>query len=373
MPVPLNVLVVGAGVAGLAAATAMRRRGLAVDIIERRQHSPEGAGAFLPGNAMRALTELGLGDRLSAFGMPIRAQQLRDHRGRVLTDIDMARLWRNTGECLGIPHAVLSSALRDNLRENFATTIRTGTTIGSIVQRDDGVDVEFSNGRTGRYDVVVGADGIHSDARHYVDPDAAAGYVGQVCWRFLTDNTVGIDRWTAWLGRGTTFLALPVAHDRLYCYADVSTDSTTASGEMASTLAQHFFGFDSTVRTLLAAAADREVHFAAIEEVGGSNWSRGSVVLIGDAAHASSPNVAQGVAMAAEDALVLAESLADTDSIGAALDRYRRRLPRTRWVQSATHRRDRTRATPPAVRNAVLRLAAGRLFERDYAPLREAP
>jgi 2-polyprenyl-6-methoxyphenol hydroxylase-like FAD-dependent oxidoreductase len=96
-------------------------------------------------------------------------------------------------------------------------------------------------------------------------------------------------------------------------------------------------------------------------------------VLIGDAAHASSPNMAQGAAMAVEDALVLAERL-DAEPVDEALIAYeRRRKPRVAWVQEQTHRRDRTRSLPPVIRNLTLRLAAERIFRSNYEPLRDQP
>nr|WP_305729140.1 FAD-dependent monooxygenase [Streptomyces sp. PAN_FS17] len=105
-------------------------------------------------------------------------------------------------------------------------------------------------------------------------------------------------------------------------------------------------------------------------EVNCHTWARGRVVLVGDAAHASSPNMAQGVAMAVEDAQVLAEG-GDTEDL---LQQFaQRRLPRTRWVQRQTQRRDRTRSRPAALRNIAFRYGANALYERGYAPLRDLP
>jgi FAD-dependent urate hydroxylase len=96
------------------------------------------------------------------------------------------------------------------------------------------------------------------------------------------------------------------------------------------------------------------------------------VLLIGDAAHATSPNMAQGAAMALEDALVLAECLTAARSIAEAAAAYeRRRRPRTDWVLRQTHRRDRTRTLPPAIRNVVLKRFGRRIFDANYRPLRE--
>jgi FAD-dependent urate hydroxylase len=112
------------------------------------------------------------------------------------------------------------------------------------------------------------------------------------------------------------------------------------------------------------------VHVSAIEEVTLDSWLQGHVVLVGDAAHATSPNMAQGAAMALEDALVLAECLADVAPIPRALAAFEsRRHPRTDWVRTQTHRRDRTRKLPASARNIVLLTVGPRLFRANYAPL----
>ncbi|GAA5086196.1 FAD-dependent monooxygenase [Nocardia iowensis] len=363
----LSVLVVGAGVAGIAAATALDRRGLSVDIVERRTQSPAGAGLFLPGNAVRALTELGLGAALDADAAPIRRQRLLDQRGRKLADIDMADLWQGVGQAVGITHDRLRSALVDNL----GLSIQSGVTVRALTESESGVEVSFSDGSSGHYDVVVGADGVHSELRHIVNPDAEVRYAGQICWRFVTGNTAGIDSWTVWLGRGTTFLAVPVGKDRLYCYADLSRSEPAAAG---TPLPNHFSHFDHQVRDLLAAPEAAEAYISVIEEVTDPTWRTHRVILIGDAAHASSPNMAQGVAMSVEDALMLAETLCGSGEVEQRLEQYRRRrLPRTQWVQARARRRDSTRGMAPAIRNMVLRLAASRIYARDYGLLRAQP
>ena len=117
-----------------------------------------------------------------------------------------------------------------------------------------------------------------------------------------------------------------------------------------------------------------EAYFAPIEEVVPPAWTAPGVALVGDAAHASSPNMAQGAAMAVEDALVLAELLTIGRSVPEALAEYeRRRHERVSRVQVQTHRRDRTRSLPGSVLKLVLRLGAERIFHSNYDPLREVP
>ena len=121
-----------------------------------------------------------------------------------------------------------------------------------------------------------------------------------------------------------------------------------------------------------ATADGAVVHGGPIEEVDLPSWSRGRVLLVGDAAHATSPNMAEGAAMALEDAIVLAESVTAAPDVGAGIALFeRRRRRRTDWVREQTHRRDRARGLPPVVRNQVLRRLGGRIFRGNYEPLRE--
>jgi 2-polyprenyl-6-methoxyphenol hydroxylase-like FAD-dependent oxidoreductase len=137
---------------------------------------------------------------------------------------------------------------------------------------------------------------------------------------------------------------------------------------------QLFSSYAPPVPELLGSIAPELVHRSTIEEVALDSWVHGRVVLVGDAAHATSPNMAEGAAMALEDGLVLAECLLRHEGIPAALSHFEaRRRPRTDWVRSQTHRRDRTRYLPTVVRNMVLRAFGQRIFRSNYRPLLDEP
>jgi 2-polyprenyl-6-methoxyphenol hydroxylase-like FAD-dependent oxidoreductase len=363
----MRVLIAGAGVAGLALARALHARGITADVVERTtawQHG--GAGLYLPGNALRALRELGVESVVVAHANPIGRQRILDHRGRLLADIDVERFWHGVGPCVAIHRAALHEALLDATAD---VPIRLGTSV-TAVEDGDAPRVTFSDGSTSSYDVVVGADGVHSTIRSLVLGGPPSRQVGQASWRFLADGFPEISDWTAMLGRGRTFLTVALGQGVVYCYADISTsDPEAAAGEdwRAS-----FSDFGEPVSRLLAQAD--EAYFAPIEEVVPPTWTAGRVALVGDAAHASSPNMAQGAAMAVEDALVLADTLSAGRPVEQALAAYeQRRRVRVAWVQEQTHRRDRTRSLPAVVRNITLRLAGERIFRSNYRPLLDLP
>jgi 2-polyprenyl-6-methoxyphenol hydroxylase-like FAD-dependent oxidoreductase len=190
------------------------------------------------------------------------------------------------------------------------------------------------------------------------------------------DHSGAIETWTAMLGRRRAFLALPVGPDRLYCYADLATRSTEDPTNRDLVRFLELFGdFAAPVPSILGGLESFDcIHFSPIEEIVVDTWVQGRVVLIGDAAHATSPNMAEGASMALEDALVLARMMATHGSPALALSAFtERRRARIRWVRERTHRRDRIRTLPVPLRNLALRLAGTALYRRDYRPLFEKP
>jgi FAD-dependent urate hydroxylase len=364
-----RILVVGGGLAGLALARALGRAGFAPELIEREAGwGDAGTGMYLPANGVRALGALGLEEAVAARAAPITHQRLLDHHGRLLAEIDLDGLWGDVGACLALPRAELHQVLRDGV------AVRMGRTIASLEHLDGPVEVTFDDGRQDSYDLVVGADGLRSTVRRLaVDPRPPVP-VGQHSWRFLAPCPPGITTWTVMLGRGTSFLTIPIGGGLVYCYADITTNHDSPAPPTSDPLAglrERFAGFAAPVPELLERlpAPDR-IYAAPIEQVAAERWGRGAVVLVGDAAHAMSPNMAQGAALAFEDALVLAACLAQAGSVAEALAGFvARRHPRASWVRAQTHRRDKTRDLPPLLRDPLLRAFGRRIFRSNYQPL----
>jgi 2-polyprenyl-6-methoxyphenol hydroxylase-like FAD-dependent oxidoreductase len=362
-----RILVVGAGLAGLAAARTLARSGFSVEVIERQPAWGEaGTGIYLPGNASRALRGLGLEQAVSERGIVIPRQRVSDHRGRLLVEVDLAELWDGVGPCLALQREDLHAVLVEGARD---VPIRMGSDVRGLREQNGTVSVEFGDGTVGEYNLVIGADGIRSAVRRLAfGDDATARPVGQKGWRFVTACPPEITSWSAMLGQRTAFLMIPIGNGRVYCYCDVVS---TSGEDPVEDLGRLFSGFAEPVPELLNSVAARDLlHRATIEEVSLDSWVRGRVLLVGDAAHATSPNMAEGAAMALEDALVLAECLAGLGPVPAALSAFEeRRRRRTDWVRAQTHRRDRTRYLPTAVRNVVLRAFGRRIFRSNYRPL----
>ena len=159
---------------------------------------------------------------VAARANPIRRQRLLDHRGRLLADIDVDRLWDGVGGCVAIHRGGLHEVLLD---ATAAVDVRLGVSVTGL--EDGGAPrVTFSDGSTGTYDLVVGADGVHSTIRSLALGGPAPGFVGQASWRFVVDGVPDIRDWTVMLGRGRSFLTVSLGSGVVYCYADVSTNDS---------------------------------------------------------------------------------------------------------------------------------------------------
>lgn len=370
-----HILIVGAGPAGLALAIALRRQGLTPHLVERASGWPVGgAGLYLVGNGTRALQALGVAEGAIGASQVTRTQAFCDHRGAILARVDVAAYWRGCGPCLGLRRAALLHLLAEHLED---LPVRWNTRVAALQQTDRHVTVRFSDGSTADYDVVVGADGIRSSIRRLLFGASPPRERGQIAWRFIARRPDGIDGWTVFLGPGTSFLLVPVDASHVYCYADLHSGNPSADGGSATPdrLRTLFRDYAAPVHHALDSVPSGEaIAGLSIEDVVPQRWGRGRVVVIGDAAHAMSPNMASGAALALEDALILAELLGqDRPPSDLVAQLTRRRGPRVAWVAQQTERRDRTRALPPAVRNLSIRLFGARMYRRQYQPLLSLP
>lgn len=360
----LRILVVGAGIAGLAAARALRLAGFRPEVVDKLPASTvAGAGIYLPGNATRALRELDLDAPVRPCGEVVTRQRFLDAEGRQLCEVDLAELWEGVGECRALPRADLHRVMLSGA--GGAVRHETPVTCLDVVGGET-AKVQFGDGSNAEYDLVVGADGRRSSVRTMAALGGAAIPVGQVMYRSVVTGGPNVDEWTAVLGKRSAFVVMPMGAGRLFCYADEA--GSAAPADPLTRVREVFGGFGGPVPAVLEAI--EKVQVAVTDEVEIDRWSEGPVVLVGDAAHATAPTLAQGAAMALEDAVVLAESLRGAASVGDALDEYeRRRRPRTRWVLERTHDRDRLRDEAPTLRDPLLRERGDAIFAEHYKGL----
>jgi 2-polyprenyl-6-methoxyphenol hydroxylase-like FAD-dependent oxidoreductase len=336
-----RVLIVGGGIGGLSTAIALRRAGIEVDVVEvNPRWDVYGVGIIQPPNAIRALAMLGLAEACVAAGHAMEGSRSHDSQGNVLADIDFERPAGMTFPMMnGLARPQLHRILSNATLEAGAN-VRTGVTFSSIEHDPDGVGVTFTDSTSGRYDLLVGADGINSAVRRDVfGEEPAPTPTGQVVWRYNLPRYPGLTR--LWMFDGARGRAgfVPLAEDLMYVLLVEKPPEDEPARPPEERLAEvfrerlgEFGGPVAEVRDQIVDPA--AVVLRAVESIFlPPPWYRGRVLLIGDAAHATSPHVGQGAAQAIEDGVVLAEELASPKALAQALEDFMaRRYERCRIV-----------------------------------------
>ena len=340
MPSVRTVLVVGGGAAGCAAAILFARDGAAVDLIEIKPDvAALGSGITVQGNALRVLRQLGVWDEVSAAGYAFNTLGLRVPDGTLLMEMDDVR---TGGPDLPATVGMYRPALAAILTEAAAAAgakLRYATTVRSLTQDADGADVTFSDGTSGQYDLVIGADGVRSQIRSLLGIELETKPTGMGIWRVFTSRPASVTR-TDLYYHGACYIAgyCPTADDSLYAYlveaAQDRTGLTPAERlDVMLELASGYHGPWDDIRDRMTDPAT--INYTWFEShLLQPAWNRGRVVLIGDAAHTCPPTIAQGAAMALEDAAVLADVLLAADRLDqAAFDTFTaRRYARVKTV-----------------------------------------
>ena len=323
MPAVRNVLVVGGGAAGAATAILLAEGGVSVDLIDIKPDAGAlGSGITLQGNALRVLRRLGVADEVLAHGYAFDTLGLRapDPHGSVIAVLDDVRTGgSDLPATVGMYRPELARILLDRAAAAGAK-VRFGTTYTALAQDTDGVDVTFADASTGRYDLVVGADGIRSWTRRMLGINLETRGTGMGIWRAFTARPASVTRTDLYYG-GPSYIAgyCPTGDDSLYAYLveDAQDRSALSPQECLAVmrmLSQAYHGPWDDIRETLTEASS--VNYTWFEShVLPAPWHRGRVVLIGDAAHACPPTQAQGAAQAFEDAAVLADLLLAAGSL----------------------------------------------------------
>jgi 2-polyprenyl-6-methoxyphenol hydroxylase-like FAD-dependent oxidoreductase len=346
MPAVSHVLVAGAGLAGTATATGLAAAGVTVDLIDLKPEiTAIGSGITMQGNGLRELRRLGVLDAVLAVGYPFDTLGLRapDSAGTLLAEIPDARTGGpDLPATVGLPRPALARIMTDRAVEAGAR-LRLGTMVSSLSQDGRGVDVVFSDGSAGRYDLVVGADGIRSATRRMIGISNEPRPTGMGIFRAFGPRPASVTRTDLYYG-GPCYIAgyCPTSADTLYAYlVEDARDRTamTPAARLAAMrdLAEGYHGPWDDIRTSLT--DPQTVNYTQFEAlVVPAPWNRGRVVLVGDAAHACPPTLAQGGAQALEDAAVLTELLlsraAPDDALWAAFTA--RRFDRAKTVVEAS-------------------------------------
>jgi 2-polyprenyl-6-methoxyphenol hydroxylase-like FAD-dependent oxidoreductase len=363
-----RAVVVGAGIGGLAAAVALRRIGWQVEVFERAAELGEvGAAVSIAPNAVKALRELGLEPALLAAACALDGLESRTRSGRRITGVDAELLKHRYGAGLfNLHRAALHGLLRETLSDS---AIHTGHTATAVTTSATGASVAF-DGPRGPVDVdadlVVAADGIRSTLRAnlfrtYPGPT----YAGYTVWRGLVPaeaaDRIGVAaRLSETWGRGARFGSAPIGDGRAYWYAFENAEPGSAPEHRVAALVSRFADWHHPIPALIAATPTEallrsDVYYLA-EPL--ESFTVGRVALLGDAAHAVTPDIGQGACLAIEDAVVLAAELSTAD-VPAALHSYdAARRPRTQALARESGRIGRMLMNPSRIATGLRDAAA---------------
>jgi 2-polyprenyl-6-methoxyphenol hydroxylase-like FAD-dependent oxidoreductase len=335
-----KINIIGGGIGGLCTAIALRRKGFEVEVFENAPSiQPLGAGIVLAANAMKALEKLGLKKEIMGHGKLLRQFRILSESGTLLSLTNSQALSErfHSVDNFSIHRADLHAVLLKQLPEG---TIQLGKRCLSVQQEAHQVIAHFTDGGQAVSDGLVACDGIHSPIRQQLLPGSVPRYAGYTCWRGITqslpasfDDSIATETWGS---RGRVGI-VPLGQGRVYWFACVNAPRNDPGMALmkAQDLAQRFRGYHFPIPQILSGTPAHQTIWNDILDIEPiSQFAFERVVLLGDAAHATTPNMGQGACQAIEDALVLAQCLAEQGSnIPAAWKAYeKRRIARTTEV-----------------------------------------
>ena len=363
---------IGAGIGGVAAGIALRRAGLDVEVYERAGTIADlGAGISLWANAIHALKALGLSSVVDAVSTPYSTAGLRSWNGEVLSAFPAADLQQRFGVfCIIMHRAELQTMLLDAFGR---PRVHFGARCTGFGQDASGVWAELDGRAHARGDFLVGADGLYSVVRSAIHGSSPPVYAGYTAWRaivrFDTEQVKASESW----GRGARFGQVPMSGSRVYWFATQNVREGERLPEEKTRLRHLFRGWHEPIEALVEQTDESAILRNDIyDRPPLRRWGVGRVTLLGDAAHPMTPNLGQGACQALEDAVALAQAVAEGPDILSALRSYEaRRIPRVNRLVKQSRRVGRIGQleNPLAigVRDALLRTMSPRVQANQLA------
>ena len=352
----MEIAIIGAGMGGLTTGIALKKFGHQVTIYEQaEQILPVGAAISLWSNGVKCLNYLGLTEQVAKLGGQMNDLAYIDGlNGEVMTQFSLAPLIEEVGQR---PYPVSRAELQNMLMDAFGRQdIQLGKRMVSIEDKGQHVEIGFQDGSTVSAALLIGADGTHSMTRQYVlGKQVERRYAGYVNWNGLveiSEDLAPAQQWTTFVGEGKRASLMPVAEHRFYFFFDVPLPAGLENQrlEYKILLKQYFSGWCSQVQRLIDSIDEQKTNRVEIHDIEPfTQFYKGRVVILGDAAHSTTPDIGQGGCQAMEDAVYLARALQiNTLGLEDALKRYQNKrneranelLLRARKRCDVTHMKD---------------------------------
>lgn len=341
-----KVAIAGSGVAGLAAAIQLAKAGVEVDVFESEPvPSPLGSGISLQGNALRVFDALGVWEKVRPAGYPFEGLTLRapGPDATIVAELpDVKTGGPDYPAGMGMERPVLAEILLAHARA-VGAHVRFGAKVTGAAADADGVDVQVNDAPGGRYDLLIGADGLHSTVRRLIGIATEPQPTGMGIWRAFVSRPADVERTALYYG-GPMYIAgyTPTGEHTMYAFlVGKAQERFSVTDEEAARVmceeSQAYHGPWESIRADLAAGTHVNYTWFT-QHIVDAPWNRGRIVVIGDAAHSCPPTIAQGAAQGLEDAAVLTELLIAADAVDQSLwDAFHaRRLPRAQAVVDAS-------------------------------------
>lgn len=321
-----NIVIIGAGIGGLTTAIALKQKGFQVSIYEQASEiKPVGAGILLANNAMQVYEKLGLRQEIEEAGniissLNITKKDLSPISKMSMTGFEEKYGVRNVAIHRGLLQQFLASRLADH--ECYLNKKLT-----AITEKDGRYILDFTDGSSTTAELVIGADGIHSSVRHLWFGNGTIRNAQQLCWRGMTEYALPFsfqhELNEAW-GKGDRFGIVPISRHKVYWFAVKKYKGKEPRWDTHD-IGSHFSTYHPLIGKLISLTPADSIHVTGISDLRPlASWVREGVCLLGDAAHATTPNMGQGACQAIEDAYVLAESLDQYPTHPEALAHYQR-------------------------------------------------
>jgi 2-polyprenyl-6-methoxyphenol hydroxylase-like FAD-dependent oxidoreductase len=333
----MKIGIIGAGIAGLTTAIALNKKGFKAVVFEA---APEikavGAGLGLAANAIKAFEKIGIADEVIKEGKCLSAFNIFDQEGKLITSADSTEISKKYGlDNFTIHRGNLHKVLLKNFDPKRIFTSKRSV---KLELKETSVAVHFEDNTQESFDYLIIADGIHSPLRKSLIPGAKIRYSGYTCWRAVIDNPgLDLDAASETWGEDGRFGIVPLANNKIYWFAckNAPEKSLEMKGFKIKDIQKVFENFHSPIPEILSNTTDDQLLWNDISDLKPiSKYAFGRAVLIGDAGHATTPNMGQGACQAIEDAVVLAEEVAaNPENLEKAfLSFEKKRLKRTHWI-----------------------------------------